>query len=79
LLSAEFSEKGKKGPLRVKKRKVLMITTLSVYVLGRNKHRVKFLKHLNSLQAVTQSMLPDRFNFILHFVGTADKEFDCSM
>ena len=79
LLSAEFSEKGKKGPLKVKKRKILMITTLHIYVLGRNKHKVKFVKNLVYLQAVTQCMLPERFNFILHFQGAADKEFESLM
>ena len=68
MFSSEFETKS----YLVKKKRILMVTTLHVFILGRNKHKVKACSPLAELYAITKSLLIDNYKFILHFKNTPD-------
>lgn len=75
LFSAEF----KKGSqYLIKKTKIVIITSIQVCVLGRNKYHIKRKFKIQDCLAVTMGIsVPEKNNLILHFRGYHDKEIIC--
>jgi predicted MPP superfamily phosphohydrolase len=73
ILSAEIY---KEKLLFFRKKQILMISDLHIYIVDKNK---KFFKKKDSLGkgdllAITQSLMVGQHNFILHFKGREDQE-----
>lgn len=75
VFSSEFNEQ---GAFKLKRRKIILVTSSFILVLGRNKLKVKLWRNITHLYAITMSLAADKFNFILHYRGIADHEFTCN-
>jgi hypothetical protein len=75
VFSSEFNEQ---GSFKLKKRKIILVTSSSIYILGRNKLKIKLSRNITDLYAITMSLAPEKFNFILHYRGIPDQEFTCN-
>lgn len=75
LFSAEF----KKGSqYLIKKTKIIIVTSVHVCILGRNKFHIKRkLKILDCLGITKGLFTPDKHNLIVHFRNYHDKEIIC--
>ena len=56
---------------------IVIITTSHVYVVNEDKKKMKKKTSISDMIGVTQSLISDQTNFIMHFKTKADEELFC--